>query len=1206
MTVSAIRLRESTEPSTPPTGRVYFYYDEADSLFKYKDDAGTVSLFNSGITSLNALTTAAQTLAIGSTGTDFNIASSGSTHTFHIPDASETARGLITTGSQTIAGDKTFSGAIAASNLSGTNTGNQNVFSTISVATQSDIVADSTSDTLTMAAGANVAITTDASTDTATFAVACGGSSGQIQYNNSGAFGGASALVYATSGAHLTATAATATDMAIVVKNNASQTANIFEAQTSAGGSYFYVGPSTLAGDSAAKNFLSVTRTLPSSVTAEVRATSFSITGAGTDDFAQSAMFLQLGSGYTGNSQTYGLQLVNNTAGTAGTYASTGGASVPYSPVRAAFGMRSRANGAGSGINLAVSGAAYNSTGTNYGGWFTATVSGATLNVGCASFALSATTNCAGYFGLQALGSSAPTFTNTALIASNGSSTGDILELRDDASIVTKVYDGGGILHTQVAGTGTQLPLLLLTAINHTALTASTEYTDINFNLARTVQFATGAITTQRAMRVQAPTYSFVGASTITNAATLSISGAPVAGTNATITNTAALVVESGNVGIGTGSPVSNLQITGNALSALTGTVSTTSGSATVTGSGTLFVTELNAGDAIKIGSNIYTVSSITNNTSLVITVNASATTSGVTGYRDTNLIDLQTAAGNSAVKVDRSGILTTVQGITFNSASTSRKTSIYGSIWGQSDSRVYIASSGRQQMDIGYRGGMDGILLGDGSYGPAIWMGGVTTSFPMIKRNAAAINFRLADDSADAAITGGAASFSGNVGIGTTSPGALLQINIPAAGTIGQIIRGSASQTANVLEAQTSAGATYFYVGPSTLAGDSVNKNFLYVNRTMPSTMTAEAYAVNCSITGAGSSSFSQSAMFLQLGAGYTGSSATFGLKLVNATAGTAASYAGSASFPYSPVDASVGVRSRANGSGSGINVAIVGTAYNSTGTNYGGWFSAGTNTATLNVGCASFALNATTNCAGYFGLQVLGSSAPTFTNTALIASNGSSTGDILELRDDTTIVTKVYDGGGILHTQVAGTGTQIPLLLCTGINHTALTASTEYTDINFNLARTLQFATGAITNQRAIRIQAPTYGFVGSSTITDAATVSISGPPVAGTNATLTNKWALWLETGGVKVDTTITTVGTTGNQTIDKPAGRVNIAAAGTTVTVTNNLVTANSIVWAVAATNDTTARVTSVVPGAGSFVINTVATTAETAFNWMVIS
>lgn len=62
------------------------------------------------ISSLNGLTATAQTFATGTTGTDFNIASSGSAHTFNLPDASAAARGLVTTGPQTIGGDKILSG----------------------------------------------------------------------------------------------------------------------------------------------------------------------------------------------------------------------------------------------------------------------------------------------------------------------------------------------------------------------------------------------------------------------------------------------------------------------------------------------------------------------------------------------------------------------------------------------------------------------------------------------------------------------------------------------------------------------------------------------------------------------------------------------------------------------------------------------------------------------------------------------------------------------------------------------------------------------------------------------------------------------------------------------------------------------------------------------------------------------------------------
>jgi hypothetical protein len=63
-----------------------------------------------GITSLNALTGSTQTFATGTTGSNFDIVSSGTVHTFNIPDAGSFTRGLITNGAQTIAGNKTFSG----------------------------------------------------------------------------------------------------------------------------------------------------------------------------------------------------------------------------------------------------------------------------------------------------------------------------------------------------------------------------------------------------------------------------------------------------------------------------------------------------------------------------------------------------------------------------------------------------------------------------------------------------------------------------------------------------------------------------------------------------------------------------------------------------------------------------------------------------------------------------------------------------------------------------------------------------------------------------------------------------------------------------------------------------------------------------------------------------------------------------------------
>ncbi len=75
----------------------------SDSILTWNPSDSTVRkitlstlLNNNTIRSLNGLTNSIQTFETGTTGTDFNIVSSGTTHTFHFPDASSANRGLLT------------------------------------------------------------------------------------------------------------------------------------------------------------------------------------------------------------------------------------------------------------------------------------------------------------------------------------------------------------------------------------------------------------------------------------------------------------------------------------------------------------------------------------------------------------------------------------------------------------------------------------------------------------------------------------------------------------------------------------------------------------------------------------------------------------------------------------------------------------------------------------------------------------------------------------------------------------------------------------------------------------------------------------------------------------------------------------------------------------------------------------------------------
>lgn len=90
-----------------------------------------------------------------------------------------------------------------------------------------------------------------------------------------------------------------------------------------------------------------------------------------------------------------------------------------------------------------------------------------------------------------------------------------------------------------------------------------------------------------------------------------------------------------------------------------------------------------------------------------------------------------------------------------------------------------------------------------------------------------------------------------------------------------------------------------------------------------------------------------------------------------------------------------------------------------------------------------------------------------------------------------------------------------------------TGQTASTESPGIQHLTATRTWATTGTVATQREVLFSAPTYASASASqTFTKAATVAISGAPIQGTNAIITNSYALWVQAGLSQFDGNITT--------------------------------------------------------------------------------
>jgi hypothetical protein len=226
-------------------------------------------------------------------------------------------------------------------------------------------------------------------------------------------------------------------------------------------------------------------------------------------------------------------------------------------------------------------------------------------------------------------------------------------------------------------------------------------------------------------------------------------------------------------------------------------------------------------------------------------------------------------------------------------------------------------------------------------------------------------------------------------------------------------------------------------------------------------------------------------------------------------------------------------------------------------------------------------------------------------------VALTGATSNSTLQSLLSTPLATfsGAVGGTSFLLTQPVNPSGSPTAFTVVGGAHTALTLSTEATDVNFNLARTVQFATGALTTQRAVRFQAPTYTFVGASTLTTAVTVDISGPPIQGTNATITS--AIALRVGGLTQINGNLQLGTAGNKLLIATGSNASAGTgtlSGGTVTISTTAVTASSLIFLTDTSGGTNLGTLSVgtITAGTSFVVNSSNALDSSTFNWHLIN
>lgn len=149
-------------------------------------------------------------------------------------------------------------------------------------------------------------------------------------------------------------------------------------------------------------------------------------------------------------------------------------------------------------------------------------------------------------------------------------------------------------------------------------------------------------------------------------------------------------------------------------------------------------------------------------------------------------------------------------------------------------------------------------------------------------------------------------------------------------------------------------------------------------------------------------------------------------------------------------------------------------------------------------------------------YSSATLGIGTMSATGSTTIVATWNATGSMMVFASNSAA------NGGWAFTGTANTSGARQYFTITPSANTGSTASTEINKFAYN-TYTNTWAAGALATQREFCIFAPTYAFASASTITTAATVYIDGPPIAGTNATITTGHPLWIDSGTPRIDST-----------------------------------------------------------------------------------